>query len=41
MEDNDQKTALVVMEAGARWPSYTRELAGRASSAVLDRKSVV
>lgn len=36
MEQNDQRTALVVMEAGARWPSYTRELAGRASSAVVE-----
>lgn len=36
MEHDDQRTALVVMEAGARWPSYTRELAGRASAAVVE-----
>ncbi|MCK6531651.1 MAG: hypothetical protein L6Q84_01665 [Polyangiaceae bacterium] len=41
MEDNDQKTALVVMEAGARWPSYTRELAGRASSAVVESQPAI
>lgn len=32
----ETRTALVVMEAGARWPSYTRELQGRASSAVVE-----
>ncbi len=40
MEPNDQKTALVIMEAGARWPSYARELAGRASSAVVESQQV-
>ncbi|MCC6901218.1 MAG: hypothetical protein IT377_19750 [Polyangiaceae bacterium] len=41
MEHNDQRTALVVMEAGARWPSYTRELAGRASSAVVESQPAI
>ncbi|MBK7584236.1 MAG: hypothetical protein IPI67_29045 [Myxococcales bacterium] len=36
LEHNDTKTAMVVMEAGARWPSYSSELAGRASSAVVE-----
>jgi hypothetical protein len=40
MTQDDQRTALVVMEAGARWPSYTRELAGRASSAVVESQPV-
>jgi len=41
MDLNDQRTALVVMEAGARWPSYTRELAGRASSAVVESQPAI
>jgi hypothetical protein len=36
MEAAETKTAVVVMEAGAPWPSYSRELAGRASSAVIE-----
>lgn len=36
MAHDSQKTALVVMEAGARWPSYSREISGRASSAVVE-----
>jgi hypothetical protein len=33
---DETRTALVVMEAGARWPSFTRELSGRASSAIVE-----
>ena len=36
MEQDETKTALVVMEAGARWPSYPREIQGHASSAVVE-----
>lgn len=41
MDQNDQRTAIVVMEAGARWPSYSRELAGRASSAVVESQPAI
>ena len=41
MDQNGQRTAIVVMEAGARWPSYSRELAGRASSAVVEAQPAI
>jgi hypothetical protein len=32
----ESRAALVVMEAGARWPSYSGEIHGRASNAVVE-----
>jgi hypothetical protein len=32
----ETRAALVVMEAGARWPSYSGEVHGRASNAVVE-----
>jgi hypothetical protein len=32
----ENRAALVVMEAGARWPSYSGEVHGRASNAVVE-----
>ncbi len=36
MEQNEARAALVVMEAGARWPSYSRDFQTRVSSAVVE-----
>jgi hypothetical protein len=36
MEPNEASAALVVMEAGAPWPSYSRDFQSRVSSAVVE-----
>jgi hypothetical protein len=36
MEEQETRAALVLMEAGTRWPSYAAEVRGRASSAIVE-----
>ena len=36
MDVMETRTAVVVTEAGSRWPSYSREIHGRAASAVVE-----
>jgi hypothetical protein len=36
MDESDSRVAVVVTEAGARWPTYSREVHGRAASAVVE-----
>jgi hypothetical protein len=36
MDETETRTAVVVTEAGARWPSYSRDVHGRAGSAIVE-----
>ena len=40
MEEQETRAALVLMEAGTRWPSYASEIRGRASSAIVEAQQL-